>query len=47
MYTTNLTYAVMKYSPEELLNIAEAWRQEIKTTAGFKWERQPYRARMR
>ena len=26
-YTTNLTYAVMKYSPEELLNIAEAWRQ--------------------
>jgi len=27
MYTTNLTYAVMTYSPEELLNIAEAWHQ--------------------
>jgi ABC-type Fe3+ transport system substrate-binding protein len=26
-YTTNLIYAVMKYSPAELLNIAEAWRQ--------------------
>ena len=30
-YTTNLTYAVMKYSPEELLSIAEDWRQnEVK-----------------
>jgi ABC-type Fe3+ transport system substrate-binding protein len=27
MYTANITYAVMKYSPEELLSIAEAWSQ--------------------
>lgn len=27
MYTSNITYAVMKYSPEELLSIAGAWRQ--------------------
>jgi ABC-type Fe3+ transport system substrate-binding protein len=26
-YSTNITYAVMKYSPEELFKIAEAWRQ--------------------
>lgn len=26
-YATNLTYAVMKYSPEELLSLAETWRQ--------------------
>jgi ABC-type Fe3+ transport system substrate-binding protein len=27
MYSGNLTYALMKYSPEELLAIAEAWSQ--------------------
>jgi ABC-type Fe3+ transport system substrate-binding protein len=27
MYSTNLTYAVMKYSPKELMSIAEAWSQ--------------------